>query len=466
MKNLLFFLSLISIPSFAQKIHQSAEVTQPAQPAGGAQLLELFIASNLRLPVKPTDGTVTLLAVVEPDGSATGIRVKEGLDSLCNAEAIRVLRLYKAWKPAMLDSRKVRQEVVVPVVFKCDSPEGFSAASHSIVTYYRHGIRSAVESATIRRSIPVDDFGFLSGNVVFQKKEENRWVDVTQVPLQITGSMTQFENEGIKDSVQTLEFSANLPPQKARVYQIIKKQLNGALVSLVQMDPDDKAVFMKDYHLNGALKSLKIYGKELNKEYTWYGNGQLATFEEKPVMLKKPNISYIWEVYDKAGNQLVTKGNGYLTPDNKEYGLLKSGLREGIWKGTSADSSRFEEEYNAGKLEWGKTFLKDKVIAYDEVEVMPQYKGGFPAMYKFIAKNVKYPKDAAKQNISGQVFTTFVVRSDGTIGDVALIQGLHESMDKEALRVVTAMSGHWEPGWQRGRKVNVKFNIPINFYLE
>ena len=46
---------------------------------------------------------------------------------------------------------------------------------------------------------------------------------------------------------------------------------------------------------------------------------------------------------------------------------------------------------------------------YEHPEVMPEYPGGMSAMVEFLSKNVKYPKDAAKQKVEGRVLVWFVV---------------------------------------------------------
>lgn len=50
--------------------------------------------------------------------------------------------------------------------------------------------------------------------------------------------------------------------------------------------------------------------------------------------------------------------------------------------------------------------------------------------------------------------------------DYEVIKGVHPDIDEEALRVVKKMSGRWKPGVQQGKKVRVKYNMPINFSLQ
>ena len=103
---------------------------------------------------------------------------------------------------------------------------------------------------------------------------------------------------------------------------------------------------------------------------------------------------------------------------------------------------------------------------YKNVEVKPQFKGGESAMMEFIAKNVKYPQAAIDATLQGKTIVGFVVRKDGTISDVHIKKSSgHAVLDKEAMRVVKTMPA-WKPGKQKGKLVNVKCNVPINFRIQ
>ncbi len=98
------------------------------------------------------------------------------------------------------------------------------------------------------------------------------------------------------------------------------------------------------------------------------------------------------------------------------------------------------------------------------VEQMPQFEGGENALNQFIAKNLKYPADAAEKGISGTVVVRFVVGKTGDIKDAAVVRGVNESLDKEALRVINLLP-KWKPGMQKGEAVDVYFAVPIRYTL-
>ena len=104
----------------------------------------------------------------------------------------------------------------------------------------------------------------------------------------------------------------------------------------------------------------------------------------------------------------------------------------------------------------------DGDILIDVVEDMPQFPGGTQKLFEYLAKNVRYPKEAEEKCIQGRVIVTFVVEKDGSITDAKVLRSVAPSLDAEALRVVNDMP-KWIPGKQDGEPVRVKYTIPITF---
>ena len=49
------------------------------------------------------------------------------------------------------------------------------------------------------------------------------------------------------------------------------------------------------------------------------------------------------------------------------------------------------------------------------VEKKPEYPGGFAKFYKYISKNLKYPRTAKRNGVSGKVYVQFSVNSNGEL---------------------------------------------------
>ena len=99
------------------------------------------------------------------------------------------------------------------------------------------------------------------------------------------------------------------------------------------------------------------------------------------------------------------------------------------------------------------------------VEKMPQFPGGEKAINEFILKTLQYPVIAQENGIQGKVVCSFIINQDGSVTDAEVISGVDPSLDREALRIVSAMP-KWTPGTQRGKAVRVKYTMPVTFTLQ
>ncbi|MCH5175125.1 MAG: energy transducer TonB [Prevotellaceae bacterium] len=107
----------------------------------------------------------------------------------------------------------------------------------------------------------------------------------------------------------------------------------------------------------------------------------------------------------------------------------------------------------------------DEGEIFEVVEQNPQFPGGDQALMAWLTKNLKYPSVAQENGIQGRVMVSFVVNKDGSIVDPKIIRSVDPSLDKEAIRVVSAMP-KWTPGRQRGKTVRVKYSLPVTFRLQ
>lgn len=101
---------------------------------------------------------------------------------------------------------------------------------------------------------------------------------------------------------------------------------------------------------------------------------------------------------------------------------------------------------------------------YEVVEKMPEFPGGIAELMKYLRSNVRYPVEAHKAGIQGRVVVSFVVNKDGTVKDAKIVRSVDKSIDAEALRVISAMP-KWQPGYQDGKAVSVRYTVPVTFRL-
>lgn len=98
------------------------------------------------------------------------------------------------------------------------------------------------------------------------------------------------------------------------------------------------------------------------------------------------------------------------------------------------------------------------VQKYTYTETLPVFKGGEQAMFRFLMSNLKLPKNPP----NGIVVLSFVVETDGAIADVQIVSGLSAAVNAACIEAVEKMSGKWVLGTQNGKKVPVRFTVPIN----
>lgn len=96
---------------------------------------------------------------------------------------------------------------------------------------------------------------------------------------------------------------------------------------------------------------------------------------------------------------------------------------------------------------------------------LPRYKGGEKEMFSYLASNIRYPEEAMKADKQGRVVVRFTVLADGRVADVQIERGVDPALDKEAVRVVSAMPA-WEPGLdEEGKPVACGYALPVTFKL-
>ncbi len=99
------------------------------------------------------------------------------------------------------------------------------------------------------------------------------------------------------------------------------------------------------------------------------------------------------------------------------------------------------------------------------VDVMPQFPTGDEGLGRFISEFIRYPSSAKENNIQGRILCSFIVRKDGTISNIEVVNGLDRELDNEALRVLSMMP-KWTPGKNGNTCVSVKCILPIDFKIE
>ena len=118
------------------------------------------------------------------------------------------------------------------------------------------------------------------------------------------------------------------------------------------------------------------------------------------------------------------------------------------------------------------TATQRKVMAIDPnediftiVDQMPQFPTGEEGLGRFLSEYIRYPSRAREEGVQGRILCSFIVRKDGTVSNVEVVNGLHNELDNEALRVLSMMP-KWTPGMNDNEAVSVKCILPIDFTID
>lgn len=107
---------------------------------------------------------------------------------------------------------------------------------------------------------------------------------------------------------------------------------------------------------------------------------------------------------------------------------------------------------------------RDANYLYEVADEPPSFPGGKNALVSFLGKSIHYPSEAQENNIQGRVVVSFVVETDGSISNVAVVKSVDPALDKEAVRVIKHMP-KWIPGKDQGEIVRVKYTLPVTFKI-
>ena len=111
------------------------------------------------------------------------------------------------------------------------------------------------------------------------------------------------------------------------------------------------------------------------------------------------------------------------------------------------------------------TSAKEESTPIQLLERKPSFKGGDANEFsKWVNSRLVYPENAKENDVQGRVTVLFDVEADGRVTNVRILQGVFESLDNEAIRVVSS-SPKWKPGRYQGRAVKVTYTFPVIFQL-
>ncbi len=136
-----------------------------------------------------------------------------------------------------------------------------------------------------------------------------------------------------------------------------------------------------------------------------------------------------------------------------EYAKEVANLSEKVSKGIVTEISSASSQEN--------------VYSQYDVDKAPEFYHGNEKTFleRWVYDYLKYPEIPLRMGIQGQVIVEFVIEKDGSVSNVRITKGIDDQLDDEVVRVVSA-SPKWKPGVLNGKKVRVKYSVPVIFKLK
>jgi TonB family protein len=124
----------------------------------------------------------------------------------------------------------------------------------------------------------------------------------------------------------------------------------------------------------------------------------------------------------------------------------------------SAESSPFAHSRLGEYVPSGVPY--DTLYTSKTVDTPPKLVGGLQGLFE----KVEYPQQAKQNGIGGKVLIGLIVRPDGGVSNLRVVESAHPLLDREAMRVIGQT--RFEPGLKSGAAVPVKAVMPVAFQLK
>jgi TonB family protein len=100
--------------------------------------------------------------------------------------------------------------------------------------------------------------------------------------------------------------------------------------------------------------------------------------------------------------------------------------------------------------------------AFQYLEAEPSE--GYPNLYDYFARELRYPVEGLKDSIQGIVSVSFLIDQEGKPVQIKIVNSLGPAFDKEAQRLIENMPA-WKPATLNGKPVAAKVSLPFTFQI-
>lgn len=175
---------------------------------GGVEALIQFISKNLKYPKasveKGVEGVVITRFVITKAGVVEKAQIVRGLDSLTNAEALRVVSIMPKWVPGKQKGETVDVEYTLPIRFKLgEKPIIKESKTTSTIVKFNNADGSVSEAYTVAEKMPEFPGGanelmkYIAKNIKYPVEAQRNGIQGTVIIRFVVSKLGNIEQVGV-----------------------------------------------------------------------------------------------------------------------------------------------------------------------------------------------------------------------------------------------------------------------------
>jgi TonB family protein len=430
-------------------------VEQMPQYPGGEKVMMYFLSVNTKYPPEAKaakiEGTVVVNFLVSRAGKIENVKVVKSVHPALDAEAVRVVSTMPDWSPGKQNGKPVDVYYSIPIEFSLKSAGEKSLGNSTIkngdqevvVVGYGTNKSGAQKINADSLLISLQHKGESEQPIVYL---DNRMINISEIKPEDIAQISVLKSESA-----------------TRAYG--EKGKNGVIIITSKQE--------EQRHIIDGEKAFVVV-----EQMPQFPGGENAMREFIQKTLKYPEdakknkvqatviVNFVIDKEGRIRNPRIMRGSPELNDEAMRILNSMPAWAPGKQGGKAVPVSyTIPIKFVLPATEAASQQITDKPVLYGNVNEKPHFPGGDQEMLKFINANIKYPISAQEEGASGTALVYFIVRSNGKIENVRLLNNIHSTLQDEALRVIRNMPD-WVPGKKGNEAVDVACTIPLKFIPE